>query len=136
VGAAALNWQRLRRSLFLKKKVRRWVVGGPCDVPTWGGVGEVGTSSKGQYRRQARGAATCICATARRMDHLARPMMLGNMREQDVRPWGASRREPGRLPLQPDDVVVVTKLDRLGRSTRELLELIDRIGKAGARSGR
>jgi DNA invertase Pin-like site-specific DNA recombinase len=34
--------------------------------------------------------------------------------------------------LQPGDVVVVTKLDRLGRSTRELLELIDRIGKAGA----
>jgi DNA invertase Pin-like site-specific DNA recombinase len=34
--------------------------------------------------------------------------------------------------LKPDDVVVVTKLDRLGRSTRELLELIDRIGKAGA----
>ena len=34
--------------------------------------------------------------------------------------------------LQPDDVVVVTKLDRLGRSTRELLELIDRISKAGA----
>jgi len=29
-------------------------------------------------------------------------------------------------------VVVVTKLDRLGRSTRELLELIDRIGQAGA----
>jgi len=27
---------------------------------------------------------------------------------------------------------VVTKLDRLGRSTRELLELIERIGKAGA----
>jgi DNA invertase Pin-like site-specific DNA recombinase len=34
--------------------------------------------------------------------------------------------------LQPGDVVVVTKLDRLGRSTRELLDLIDRIGKAGA----
>jgi DNA invertase Pin-like site-specific DNA recombinase len=33
--------------------------------------------------------------------------------------------------LKPDDIVVVTKLDRLGRSTRELLELIDRIGKAG-----
>ena len=30
------------------------------------------------------------------------------------------------------DVVVVTKLDRLGRSTRELLDLIDRISKAGA----
>ena len=28
--------------------------------------------------------------------------------------------------------MVVTKLDRLGRSIRELLELIDRIGKAGA----
>jgi DNA invertase Pin-like site-specific DNA recombinase len=34
--------------------------------------------------------------------------------------------------LQAGDVVIVTKLDRLGRSTRELLELIDRIGKAGA----
>jgi DNA invertase Pin-like site-specific DNA recombinase len=34
--------------------------------------------------------------------------------------------------LKPDDVVIVTKLDRLGRSTRELLELIDRISKAGA----
>jgi len=30
------------------------------------------------------------------------------------------------------DVVVVTKLDRLGRSTRELLDLIDRISKVGA----
>jgi DNA invertase Pin-like site-specific DNA recombinase len=34
--------------------------------------------------------------------------------------------------LKAGDLVVVTKLDRLGRSTRELLELIDRIGKAGA----
>jgi len=34
--------------------------------------------------------------------------------------------------LQPGDVVVVTKLDRLGRSTGELLDLIERIGKAGA----
>ena len=34
--------------------------------------------------------------------------------------------------LKPGDVVVVTKLDRLGRSTRELLELIERISKAGA----
>ena len=34
--------------------------------------------------------------------------------------------------LKAGDIVVVTKLDRLGRSTRELLELIDRIGKAGA----
>ena len=34
--------------------------------------------------------------------------------------------------LRSGDVVVVTKLHRLGRSTRELLELIDRIGTAGA----
>ena len=34
--------------------------------------------------------------------------------------------------LMPGDVVTVCKLDRLGRSTRELLELIDCIGKAGA----
>jgi DNA invertase Pin-like site-specific DNA recombinase len=34
--------------------------------------------------------------------------------------------------LKAGDVVTVTKLDRLGRSTRELLELIERISKAGA----
>jgi DNA invertase Pin-like site-specific DNA recombinase len=34
--------------------------------------------------------------------------------------------------LKPGDVVIVTKLDRLGRSTRELLDLIDCISKAGA----
>jgi DNA invertase Pin-like site-specific DNA recombinase len=34
--------------------------------------------------------------------------------------------------LNAGDIVIVTKLDRLGRSTRELLDLIDRIGKAGA----
>lgn len=34
--------------------------------------------------------------------------------------------------LGAGDVVVVTKIDRLGRSTRELLDLIERIGKAGA----
>ena len=34
--------------------------------------------------------------------------------------------------LKAGDVVVVTKLDRLGRSTRELLDLIEGIGKAGA----
>ena len=34
--------------------------------------------------------------------------------------------------LKRGDVVLVTKLDRLGRSTRELLVLIERIGKAGA----
>ena len=34
--------------------------------------------------------------------------------------------------LMPGDILVVTKLDRLGRSTRELLELIERIGKAAA----
>ena len=34
--------------------------------------------------------------------------------------------------LKAGDIVVVTKLDRLGRSTRELLDLIERIGKAGS----
>src|SRR6516164_646485 len=34
--------------------------------------------------------------------------------------------------LKAGDIVIVTKLDRLGRSTRELLELIERISKAGA----
>ena len=34
--------------------------------------------------------------------------------------------------LKSGDVVMVTKLDRLGRSTRELLDLLDRISKAGA----
>src|SRR6476659_6016790 len=34
--------------------------------------------------------------------------------------------------IGPGDVVVVTKLDRLGRSTRELLDLIGLISEAGA----
>src|SRR6476620_9331905 len=34
--------------------------------------------------------------------------------------------------LKPGDIVQVTNLDRLGRSTRELLDLIERISKAGA----
>jgi DNA invertase Pin-like site-specific DNA recombinase len=46
----------------------------------------------------------------------------------------ADRRQLAKLmaALKPSDVVLVTKLDRLGRSTRELLDLIDRIGKADA----
>ena len=46
----------------------------------------------------------------------------------------ADRPQLARLmaSLKAGDVVCVTKLDRLGRSTRELLDLIDRIGKAGA----
>jgi DNA invertase Pin-like site-specific DNA recombinase len=35
--------------------------------------------------------------------------------------------------MKAGDVIVVTKLDRLGRSTRELLNLLDRIDKAGAK---
>jgi DNA invertase Pin-like site-specific DNA recombinase len=46
----------------------------------------------------------------------------------------ADRPQLGKLmaSLKPGDIVVVTKIDRLGRSTRELLELIDGIAKAGA----
>jgi DNA invertase Pin-like site-specific DNA recombinase len=35
--------------------------------------------------------------------------------------------------LQPDDVLVVTRLDRLARSTRDLLNILDAISKAGAK---
>jgi DNA invertase Pin-like site-specific DNA recombinase len=35
--------------------------------------------------------------------------------------------------LKAGDVIVVTKLDRLGRSTRELLNLLDQIDKANAK---
>ena len=36
------------------------------------------------------------------------------------------------INLKAGDIVLVTKLDRLGRSTRELLDLIEGIDKAGA----
>jgi DNA invertase Pin-like site-specific DNA recombinase len=49
---------------------------------------------------------------------------------------GARAHRPQLAKLMQDlragDTVIVTKLDRLGRSTRELLELIDQISKAGA----
>jgi DNA invertase Pin-like site-specific DNA recombinase len=34
--------------------------------------------------------------------------------------------------LRPDDVLIVTRLDRLARSTRDLLNMLDGIEKAGA----
>jgi DNA invertase Pin-like site-specific DNA recombinase len=34
--------------------------------------------------------------------------------------------------LQTGDVLVVTRLDRLARSTRDLLNILDAVGKAGA----
>jgi DNA invertase Pin-like site-specific DNA recombinase len=46
----------------------------------------------------------------------------------------ADRPQLGKLMagLKAGDMVVVTKLDRLGRSTRELLDLIERVVMAGA----
>jgi DNA invertase Pin-like site-specific DNA recombinase len=46
----------------------------------------------------------------------------------------ADRPQLGKLmgSLKAGDIVLVTKLDRLGRSTRELLDLIERIDKTGA----
>ena len=46
----------------------------------------------------------------------------------------ADRPQLGKLmtSLKRGDIVLVTKLDRLGRSTRELLDLIHRIDQAGA----
>jgi DNA invertase Pin-like site-specific DNA recombinase len=49
---------------------------------------------------------------------------------------GANRQRPelARMleQLRKDDVIIVWKLDRLARSTRDLLELADAISKAGA----
>jgi hypothetical protein len=55
---------------------------------------------------------------------------------EDLRRQGRSTDRPQlaklMASLKAGDVVLVTKLDRLGRSTRELLDLIERIGKVGA----
>jgi DNA invertase Pin-like site-specific DNA recombinase len=34
--------------------------------------------------------------------------------------------------LEPDDLIMVTRLDRLARSTRDLLNVLDEVAKAGA----
>jgi len=46
----------------------------------------------------------------------------------------SDRRELERLlrVIGPGDVVVISKLDRLARSTRDLLNILHRIGEAGA----
>src|SRR5262252_2674503 len=45
-----------------------------------------------------------------------------------------NRKELARVlaKLEPGDVLLVTRLDRLARSTRDLLNVLDAVGKAGA----
>jgi DNA invertase Pin-like site-specific DNA recombinase len=58
---------------------------------------------------------------------------VGKVYREKVSGVRANRPQLGRMMagLQAGDEVVVCKLDRLGRSTRELLDLIDQIDKAG-----
>jgi DNA invertase Pin-like site-specific DNA recombinase len=58
----------------------------------------------------------------------------GTIHKEKISGARADRPQLAKLmsALKAGDVVVVTKLDRLGRSTRELLDLIDRMGKTGA----
>ena len=46
----------------------------------------------------------------------------------------ANRKELAKVlaKLEPSDVLLVTRLDRLARSTRDLLNVLDRVSKAGA----
>ncbi len=46
----------------------------------------------------------------------------------------ANRKELARVldKLEPGDVLLVTRLDRFARSTRDLLNVLDRVSKAGA----
>jgi DNA invertase Pin-like site-specific DNA recombinase len=46
----------------------------------------------------------------------------------------ANRKELAKVlsKLEPGDVLLVTRLDRLARSTRDLLNVLDRVSKAGA----
>jgi DNA invertase Pin-like site-specific DNA recombinase len=55
-----------------------------------------------------------------------------DLSREDKRREGRSAAVGEVASLNAGDVVLVTKLDRLGRSTRELLDLIEGIGKAGA----
>jgi DNA invertase Pin-like site-specific DNA recombinase len=59
----------------------------------------------------------------------------GKIRSEKISGARADRPQLAKLmaSLQPGDTLMVTKIDRLGRSTRELLELIHRISEAGAR---
>ena len=77
-------------------------------------------------RRRAR-----ISAASLRPSRPPEPITIYREKVSGVR---ANRPQLAKLMagLGAGDVVVVTKLDRLGRSTRELLDLIDRISKAGA----
>ena len=77
-------------------------------------------------RRRAR-----ISAASLRPSRRPEPITIYREKVSGVR---ANRPQLAKLMagLGAGDVVVVTKLDRLGRSTRELLDLIDRISKAGA----
>ena len=54
------------------------------------------------------------------------------MRRRSAEPAATDRSLAKLLRLDQGDVLIVTQLDRLARSTRDLLNLLDAIGKAGA----
>jgi DNA invertase Pin-like site-specific DNA recombinase len=57
-----------------------------------------------------------------------------NLSGEDFRQQSQSARVPADLDhIREDDIIVVWKLDRLARSTRDLLETMETIREAGAR---
>ena len=87
----------------------------------------------GHYRIRTESAAP-PCAGRLRPDRTLKAAGADPIYREKISGVRADRPQLARLTarLLPGDIVVVTKLDRLGRSTRELLELIERISKAGA----
>jgi DNA invertase Pin-like site-specific DNA recombinase len=68
-------------------------------------------------------------------DHELRRAGCAKVYKEKVSGARADRKELANVlrRLEPNDVLVVTRLDRLARSTRDLLNILDQVSKAGAK---
>jgi DNA invertase Pin-like site-specific DNA recombinase len=87
-------------------------------------------------RPTASSAAVWVCGMRRcTLGRSARtePAVLAPRRGPSRRP-SADRQELRKLlrAIEPGDVLIVSRLDRLARSTRDLLNILDAVAKAGA----
>ena len=79
----------------------------------------------GQHGQPITGSSTGIAESSRRRTDIRRENLEGSDRQEAL--------AQAIKAVETGDVLLVTRLDRLARSTRDLLNILDTISKAGAK---